>query len=150
MREAVGGTMLMYIVVTFLIVYIVFMAFVINYGRVFRVKNALISKIENDEGINNTEELISKAAEMGYVNQQIDVCYTSGNNNYDYYSVRVYIRFTLPMAGSIKIPISGQTSAIKRPKDKNTNGASGKAVGNCSKSGDKFKDSTPIATDKKG
>lgn len=144
MREAFGGTMLMYIVVIFLIVYIIFMSVVINYGRVFRVKNALISKIENDEGINNADDLISKAADMGYVNQQIDVCYTPGNNNYDYYSVRVYIYFGLPMVqDGVKIAISGQTSAIKRPKGKNnTNEAN---VSECNNSGDKWRDVVPIA-----
>ena len=144
MREAVGGTMLMYIVVVFLIVYIIFMSVVINYGRVFRVKNALISKIENDEGITNVEDLKSKAAEMGYVNQRIEVCYTSGKNNYDYYSVRVYIYFGLPMVkDGVIIPISGQTSAIKRPKGKsNTNDAN---VPPCSEQGDKWTGVKPIA-----
>ena len=147
MREAVGGTMLMYIVVVFLIVYIIFMSVVINYGRVFRVKNALISKIENDEGINNVEDLIGKAADMGYVNQQIDVCYTPGNNNYDYYSVRVYIYFGLPMVSNgVVIPISGQTSAIKRPKGKsNTNAAN---VSTCNTSGDKWQGVAPITKSK--
>ena len=50
MREAIGGTMLMQIVLVFLIVYIMFMAVVINYGRVFRAKNNLITYIETEEG----------------------------------------------------------------------------------------------------
>ena len=46
MREAIGGTILLYIVLIFLFVYIAFMAIVINYGRVFRSKNAVVSYIE--------------------------------------------------------------------------------------------------------
>ena len=68
MREAIGGTMLMQIVLVFLIVYIFFMAVVINYGRVFRAKNTLITYIEAEEGFKEggVRSLREKATEIGY------------------------------------------------------------------------------------
>lgn len=120
MREAIGGTMLMYIVIFFLFIYIFFMAVVINYGRVFRVKNALISHIEQEEGITTQEDItgiIQKANSLGY-NYDIDVCYTEGKTNTKYYSVKLYIKFQIPLMDNentrmFDIPISGETSAIR-------------------------------------
>ena len=130
MREAVGGTMLMYIVFGFLLIYIFFMAVVINYGRVFRVKNSLISYIENQEGFKSAEDvqnLKSHANSLGYTGD-IDICYTEGSSSKKtkYFSVQVYIYFQLPMVSqSIKIPITGTTSAIRNLKsESNTEGVS--------------------------
>lgn len=121
MREAIGGTMLMYIVVFFLFIYIVFMAVVINYGRVFRTKNGLISYIEAEEGFKDgfKNNLIAKANELGYRSGDIYACYTQGNNeDTRYFSVKLNIEFQMPLVdGSIKIPITGETSAIRNVKD---------------------------------
>ena len=57
MREAVGGTLLLKIVLIFLVVYIGFMAIILNYGKTFRIKNRLINYIEQEEGIIKKEEL---------------------------------------------------------------------------------------------
>ena len=114
MREAIGGTMLMNIVITFLAIYIMFMAAVINYGRVFRVKNTLINLIEAEEGfkVGGSEIVKNKAVSMGYYDD-IHVCYTKGNQT-KYFSILVYINFDLPLVtNNIRIPITGDTSAIR-------------------------------------
>ena len=114
MREAIGGTMLMQIVVVFLIVYIFFMAVVINYGRVFRAKNTLITYIEAEEGFKEggVRSLREKATELGY-NGDIHACYTEGKDT-RYFSIMLYINFDLPLVtSSVKIPISGETSGIR-------------------------------------
>ena len=87
MREAIGGTSLLMLVAIFLTVYIGFMAIVINYGRVFRVKNTLLTHIESHDGIigsESEEELINKARSIGY-NNGIKVCYSEGKTNTYYY-----------------------------------------------------------------
>jgi len=116
MREAIGGTMLMYIVLIFLIVYIFFMAVVINYGRVFRVKNTLINYIENAEGLKTDDDLKNMgdyARELGYTGS-VHLCYTEGNNNMTYYSVMLYASFQLPLVNnSLNISIAGETSGIR-------------------------------------
>lgn len=141
MREAIGGTMLMYIVVFFLFVYIFFMAVVINYGRVFRAKNSLISYIEAEEGFKagGVDAFKAKASELGYTNQDIYVCYTKGNSDTKYFSIKLNIKFILPLLdekeAAIKIPITGETSGIKNVSESNTEG-----IYECGNSGDKFKE----------
>lgn len=51
MRDAVGGTFMMYIFIIFLVVFITFVAVAFNYARAFRVKNAVMDIIEQNEGI---------------------------------------------------------------------------------------------------
>lgn len=57
MRDAVGGTFMIYVFIIFLTIYITFVAVAFNYARAFRVKNKVIDIIEQNEGIadyNNT------------------------------------------------------------------------------------------------
>lgn len=51
MRDAVGGTFMIYVLLIFLTVYITFVAVAFNYARAFRVKNKVIDIIEQSEGI---------------------------------------------------------------------------------------------------
>ena len=53
MRDAVGGTFMMYVLLVFLAVYIMFVAVAFNYARAFRVKNKVIDIIEQNEGIDD-------------------------------------------------------------------------------------------------
>jgi hypothetical protein len=118
MREAIGGTLLMQIVLIFLIVYIMFMAVVINYGRVFRAKNNLITYIETEEGFKEgmTRKVREKATDLGYTGD-IHVCYTEGNDT-KYFSIMLFINFELPLVtSSVQIPINGETSGIRNVSD---------------------------------
>lgn len=53
MRDAFGGTFMMYVFIIFLTVYCIFIAIAFNYARAFRVKNKVIDIIEQNEGITN-------------------------------------------------------------------------------------------------
>ena len=111
MRESVGGTLLLQIVLVFLTVYIGFMAIVINYGRVFRYKNAVINKIEQNEGYANCESIESMVRGLGYLNDY-KVSYTTTSKG-AIYSVELYITFNLPLINNtIKIPVRGETRLI--------------------------------------
>lgn len=50
MREAIGSTWLIGIVITFVAVFSAFLAYSISYTKAFRVKNELINIIEKNEG----------------------------------------------------------------------------------------------------
>ena len=50
MREAVGGSMLFYIILGFLAVYIVFMGVIINYAATYRASNYVLTRLEQTEG----------------------------------------------------------------------------------------------------
>lgn len=111
MRESVGGTLLLQIVLVFLVVYIGFMAIVINYGRVFRYKNAIINKIEQNEGFADCESLETMIKEVGY-NQNYVVEYTTTDRG-TIYKVEIYIIFNLPLVRTkVTIPVRGETRLI--------------------------------------
>lgn len=111
MREAVGGTMILQIVLIFLTVYIAFMAVVINYGKVFRIKNAIINSIEQNEGYANCEEIDLMIKNLGYLNDY-KVHYTTTSRG-SIYSVEIFIVFQLPLVeNAVKIPVRGETRLI--------------------------------------
>lgn len=50
MRDAIGGALTMEIILVFLVLVNSYLAYSVNYTRAFRVKNAIIDLIENNEG----------------------------------------------------------------------------------------------------
>ena len=50
MREAVGGSLLLYLIIPIIILIIVFIGFVMNYASVYRAANYVTSKIETCNG----------------------------------------------------------------------------------------------------
>lgn len=56
MREAIGGSWLFTIVLTFIVLFSSFLAISINYSRAFSVKNEIISYIERNEGFTPTSD----------------------------------------------------------------------------------------------
>lgn len=113
MKEAVGGTLLLKIVLVFLIVYIMFMAVVIKYGRTFRIKNALINQIEQNEGFRTKGEIENIARNLGYL-RDLKACYVKlpGDKGY-YYQIEIFAQFDLPLvSNTLKIPVTGETRTI--------------------------------------
>lgn len=51
MRDAIGGVLVIEIVIVFLLIVNSYLAFSVNYTKAFRVKNRIISIIENHEGL---------------------------------------------------------------------------------------------------
>ncbi len=113
MREAVGGTGLIFIIAMFLVVYIAFMAVILNYGRVFRVKNAVINAIEQNEGVYDQGTLDNMARDAGYTGDVVG-CVYEDNNRGTSYQVTVFINFQLPLLNRpVTIPVSGETRFIE-------------------------------------
>lgn len=113
MKEAVGGTVLLKIVLVFLIVYIMFMAIVLKYGRTFRIKNALINQIEQNEGFKTKEEIEEAAKSLGYF-RTLNACYVKlpGEKGY-YYQIEIFAQFDLPLiSNTLNIPVTGETRII--------------------------------------
>ena len=50
MREAIGGTWIMGIVIVFVVLFSSFLAYSISYTKAFNVKNQIINYIEHKEG----------------------------------------------------------------------------------------------------
>ena len=71
MRETVGNTFIFKLIIVFTLLFSAFLALAISYNKVFRMKNQVISIIENYEGINdNTLSIINNYLDAnGYKTQ---------------------------------------------------------------------------------
>ncbi len=58
MRESIGGLWLFSIVVTFIVLFVSFLAYSISYTRAFKVKNEIINYIERAEGFTKSDRNI--------------------------------------------------------------------------------------------
>lgn len=54
MRQAIGTTWIMQLVIIFMLIFVAFLALTINYTKAFKIKNELVSIIERNEGIKET------------------------------------------------------------------------------------------------
>ncbi len=114
MRESIGGLFLIKIVLIFLVVYIGFMAIVINYGKFFRYKNAIINKIEQNEGYGTCEDIRNMVLSTGYSAGDRYKIIATSNARGMIYKVKIYITFSLPLVRSkVEIPITGETRIIE-------------------------------------
>ena len=114
MRESIGGTMLFWIVLFFLSIFIFFLAFVMKYAYAYRIKNSIINYIEREEGIESVEDFRNKLTELGYSEKSpCSICKnTSGRGVY--YSVTLNADLEIPIV-YVKVPvfITGETRTIK-------------------------------------
>lgn len=56
MREAIGGTWLMQLVIIFMLIFVAFLALSLNYTKAFKMKNEVLTIIEKYEGLTNGDE----------------------------------------------------------------------------------------------
>jgi len=72
MRDAFGGAFMLRIFLIFILIYILFTAIALNYAKAFKVKNLVISYLEDNE-ITNIENMtaISKQAMIDYFYKEI-------------------------------------------------------------------------------
>lgn len=142
MRDAIGGTMSITIIIVFLVLINGYLAFSVNYTKAFRVKNRVISTIEQNEGYTEhaKEEIRDYLKQVSYV---VPVDYTSKvesdgytcndgycikvnvagntspNETYQgtYYSVVTFINIDIPVLNKIlplvnAFQIKGETKTI--------------------------------------
>lgn len=130
MREAMGGALLIKLVMFFIVIYVCFLAIAINYSITFRVKNQIINLIEAYEGYDLAEDSIEEyVAGIGYyrasansmtlgneacVNNVNGYCITPINSERGtYFKVTTYVSFDFPIIGKImNFPVSGETRVI--------------------------------------
>jgi len=140
MREAIGGALLIKLVMFFIVLYVCFLSIAINYSITFRVKNQIINLIESYEGLdlaqdhitdyissvgyygasaaNTTVEDVENGKSLdtvcnsGYCIKTIDV-ERDGVSVGKYYKVTTYVTFSFPIINEItSFPVSGETRII--------------------------------------
>lgn len=143
MKEGIGGTFMIYVLLVFLAVYITFIAVAFNYARAFKVKNKVIDIIEQNEGIrdyNDTGDVLGEidtylrevsynvngitkekyCNNFAYVNSDRGYCISEYETTIDgisnkYYKVRTFIKLEIPfMDLGFTIPVNGETRKIER------------------------------------
>ena len=126
MREAIGGALLIKLVMVFIVIYVCFLGIAINYSITFRVKNQIINLIEEYEGYENAKPLISEyISSVGYYrsSEMSLIDNAECNSGYciqelssargKYYRVTTYVSFDFPIIGRItNFPVSGETKVI--------------------------------------
>jgi len=115
MRESFGGTMMFWIVLFFMSIFIAFLASVIKYARVYKMKNTLINYIERQEGIVDPGEVANQLLSYGYpYNSYFDICVNSPKEDSAYYTMKLNATFTLPIISyTFNVPIRGETRLIE-------------------------------------
>ena len=116
MRDSIGGTMLFWIVLFLFSIFIIFIAFIIKYARVYKIKNSMVNYIERNEGIDSHENFDLMLLKYDYpTNGQYKVCRYMLKNG-GYYTLTLYSRTEFPLIGqfiSLNIAIKGETKTIK-------------------------------------
>ena len=114
MKEATGGTLLMQLVIVILAVFIFFIASVMQYARVYRIKGTIVDAIERAEGgIKSKDELTAVMKDAQYEGGYKVCKIYDEDRRGTYYSVEIYSYFTiLPQFFTIKLPIRGETRTI--------------------------------------
>ena len=134
MKEAMGGTLLFNLVITFVVIYMAIMALGINYAITFRVKNQIINIIEKNNSYDDAKDEIAEYLSKvnyyggsnstsincmnntnGYCIEQINL--TSGGY---YYVVTTYVRFDFPIFENLRLlsfMVKGETSIMGRVRE---------------------------------
>lgn len=143
MRDAVGGSFMIKLLLVFLAVYVIFIAIAINYAKAFKVKNKILDIIEQNEGIGayentsdpamiqiedylktiyygvNTSSVANKCSSYEYIDETRGYCITEiKNNDYEapasYYKVTTFVTIDIPLVNlSFTVPIRGETRRIE-------------------------------------
>ena len=123
MREAIGGSWIYYLIVTFLLIYVFFMSFIMNYASSYRAANYVVTQIEQCQAQNNGDcegksqkEILDNIRTMyHYVStkEKLDIsCKNFGNGSI--YTVNLPVAFDVPLIGNVGlIPVKAQTKTIQ-------------------------------------
>ena len=115
MREAVGGSLLMYLVIPFLIIYIVFIAFIMNYASAYRAANYIVTQIESCQGhtdckSNWDENVVS--SQYHYKGTPRVTCIANGTNS-AVFRVEMDVDFDLPLIGEFSaFTVKAETKSV--------------------------------------
>ena len=140
MRESIGGTMLFWIVLFFLSIFIAFLAFVMKYAYVYKIKNSVLDYIERQEGIETEEQFRNKLTALKYPESSSatickNVIEKSGTTFGVYYSIELHADLSIPLVyTAIPVTIKGETMTITTGlvvEDANSSDSNGNRIKDC-------------------
>ena len=108
MREAVGGSLLLYLIIPIIVLFIVFIGFIMNYAAAYRAANYVVSQYENcqgnvgDCGDVTEDSITSHIAQKYYYKGNYTVTCLSNGTNSSVFRVTLPVEFDLPIVGRFK------------------------------------------------
>jgi hypothetical protein len=119
-RESIGATFLIKLMVIFIVLYNSLLAIAVNYAMVFRVKNQIINLLEQYEGCEGAKGKIDEyIADVGYYRASTatqgpySIVPVQDPGRGTYYVVTTYIKFDFPFVEDIlRVNVSGETKII--------------------------------------
>ena len=121
MKDAIGSSVLFYVILIFLAIFIIFIAFIMQYATAFRASNYVVTMLERTEGqIDIGSKNTSVAGDgslYGYLKERLYYgnlgVSCSKNSNGAVYKVTTQVQFKLPLLEvDLPIYISNETKTI--------------------------------------
>lgn len=113
MREAVGGTWLLYFFFIFIFVYVAFIAVIMNYASAYRTNNYIVSTVENLEGNVDWNTIKLDVKNKYSYTDNIGYCCKKNSLAGVVYQVQTYINFEIPLINTdIRIPITNDSKTV--------------------------------------
>lgn len=124
MRESIGGAMIFWIVLFLFSIFISFIAFIIKYARVYKIKNTVVNYIIRNDGAVSHSEIDQKLKEMSYkYDGRYKICRYFPSDLGEYYYIELYSDIEFPIIGTLPFLtaiVSGETKIMSRD-EQNTN-----------------------------
>lgn len=116
MREAVGSSILLYLMIPIIILLIFFISFIMNYSSAYRAVNDIIAQIEAGGGggcgIATSSQTKSYVKDKYYYMDTIS-CGCTSNSRGSVYDVTLKVNFELPIFGKIGVyDVKSETKTI--------------------------------------
>ncbi len=137
MREAIGSTWLIYLVIVFLLVYIFFISFIMNYASAYRTANFIVTQIESCQGYSdcasdwdtsdNIKTISSKYRYRGpYTITCKEVDETNKVVTSIVHDVELKVEFDVPLIGTLPaFSVKAETKSMHNTKCGNPNPKTG-------------------------
>ena len=126
MRESIGGAMLFWIVTFLFSIFIIFIAFIIKYARVYKIKNTMINLIERNNGAITEAEFERELKLMDYEqNGRYKICRYMLGNRGEYYFIELYSTSQFPVIGNwlaFTVSIKGETRTFELKNEESGSG----------------------------
>ena len=121
MRESIGGTMVFWIVLFLFSIFIAFIAFIVKYARVYKIKNTIINYIDKNEGIVKHSDIDKQLSDMNYQKDgEYLICRYFPSDLGEFYYLELYSNTEFPLVGKwlhYTVHIKGETRIFNVTKD---------------------------------
>ena len=131
MREAIGGSWIIYMAIILIMMYIFFVGFVMNYASAYRAANYVITQIENCQGeldnCGGDPDIMKTATKTirshyGYITPDKEpntrdrinpICFNNGGGVI--YRIELPVMFDLPLLGGVRwTSVKAETKTIQK------------------------------------